>query len=85
MNLEDVLTLVRAGFTAEQVAAMVRAPAPAPAPTPALTLENVGKLLDDKLTRYTANMQAANIQASTQPPEETVDSILASIIRPPRG
>ena len=38
MNYNDILTLARAGFTAQQIAALQQlapAPAPAPAPTPA--------------------------------------------------
>lgn len=106
MDVNDILALAKAGFTADQIAMMLQAapaptpapePAPTPAPEPSLTpapepapepapdyslraaLADVTKELQD--LRRSAVM--GNILGSQQPPEQSVDDILAEIINPP--
>ena len=119
MNINDVLTLARAGFSAEQIAAMYTAPtnqtpatsvatappivasapvaanpdpapavanpAPAPAPAPAESYaESFAAIMRDLASVKNA-VQNGAIMATSLPPAETVDSILASIINPKEG
>ena len=83
---EDILTLSKAGFNAQQIAGLsmiqnqtapAHAPAPAPAPAP------VDPVLQE-LQKLTGLMQMQNINNINQPPKsETPEDILASIINPP--
>ena len=81
MNIADVVTLARAGFTAEQIARMYATPAPvaqvAPAPDNNPVME--------QLKMLTNTLQANAILNSNQPKPETVDDILASIINPTKA
>ena len=108
MDVNDILALAKAGFTADQITMMLQAapavtpapepapepartptpePAPEPAPTPApepddslrAALADVTKELQD--LRRSAVL--GNILGSQQPPEQSVDDILAEIINPP--
>ena len=84
-NNEDILILAKAGFNAQQIAAlnMVGAtPAPAPAPAPApqgATVDDVLKSVKD----LTATMQNGFILGTPQPKPVTAEDILANIINPP--
>ena len=96
MTNEDILTLAKAGFTAQQIAALSAvqpkaepAPAPAldPAPAPAVpapepqTIEQVLAAVNG----LNKNVQQALLAGSSQPasPVETTEQILANIINPP--
>ena len=105
MNYEDIILLVKAGYTRDQIAAM-QAPAPAPAPaptqepapTPAPTpapaeppappqpqgLEDLSQMLAAEFAKLNDAIVKANLQQAQQPPQESVDDILASIINPPQ-
>ncbi len=94
MTRDDILTLARAGFSAEQIAALSTiqpalapapdpVPAPAPDPVPAPAPSSVDALLA-KLGVLTDTIQANGINGSNQPKQETADDILAAIIAPPR-
>ena len=76
MTREDILTLAKAGFTANQIAALNNVgtqPAPAPAaPAPA----------EDPLTQILGALQVNAINATQQPAVQTTDDILAEIINP---
>ena len=80
MNIADVVTLARAGFTADQIARMYATPAPvaqvAPAPNNPVM---------EQLKLLTNTLQANAILNSNQPKQETVDDILASIINPTKA
>lgn len=92
MEINDIIALAKAGFDANSIAKLaalpaVQLPAPAPAPAPApgamagtVTGAVTGDLLESMLNQM---QQRANLAAAQQPPAESVDSILASIINPP--
>ena len=112
MTLNDVLTLARAGFTAQQISALAAGPAPAPAaadaapapaaagpapapaaadpapapaaadPAPAPAADPIAALTG-KLDALTAAIQANGLANAKQPPQQTPDDIIASIIAPP--
>lgn len=116
MKLEDILILAKAGFTAEQIAALTNEAAPAqpaapeqsaapaqpaapaapaqpaapaaPAPAPAQELPrpsdpNEGyKQMMDAISELSSTIKASNIMGSSQPAQQSVDDILASIINP---
>ena len=89
MTLQDVLTLARAGFTAEQIGALggiAPAPEPAPAPDPAPTKPDPYEAIMAELGGLRQQIQQSNLAAAQQPatPELSGDQILANIIAPPR-
>lgn len=102
MNYEDIILLVKAGYTRDQIAAMqAPAPTPAPAPAPALTseptpapaepeppkpqgIEDLSQMLAAEFAKLNDAIVKANLQQAQQPPQESVDDILASIINPPQ-
>lgn len=98
MNYEDVILLVKAGYTRDQIAAM-QAPAPAdpkaepvpaeppadpPAPPKPQGLEDLSQMLSAEFAKLNDAIVKANLQQAQQPPQESVDDILASIINPPQ-
>ena len=102
MNYEDIILLVKAGYTRDQIAAM-QAPAtptpaeppapPAPAepakpaePTPPKPqgIEDLSQMLSAEFAKLNDAIVKANLQQAQQPPQESVDDILASIINPPQ-
>lgn len=110
MNFNDILALAKAGFTAEQIAAMYAAPATAPAtntpaesavpavpvatapPTPAsapvATVQHEADpfaAIMREMASIKSAMQSGAILSTSQPPAESVESILASIINPKEG
>ena len=103
MNYEDIILLVKAGYTRDQIAAM-QAPAqtapaepaqaapaeptpasPAdPAPTKPRGIEDLSQMLAAEFAKLNDAIVKANLQQAQQPPQESVDDILASIINPPQ-
>lgn len=90
MTTEDVLALARAGFTAQQIAALgqVTTPSPSPSPAPATATDNGTGMDANEVVQKAANqivtqLQALGINQSNQPPVQTTNDILASIINPP--
>ena len=102
MNYEDIILLVKAGYTRDQIAAMQApaptptlepAPAQAPEPTPAPAepephkpqgIEDLSQMLAAEFAKLNDAIVKANLQQAQQPPQESVDDILASIINPPQ-
>lgn len=94
VNANDVLTLAKAGFTAQQIAALsslTGQPAPAepqpaqpqPAqPAPPAPDGGVSAMLE-KLGVLTEAIQANGLLNANQPKPQTTDDILAAIIAPP--
>ena len=99
MDINDILTLTKAGFTAKDISALLsaqsgqepeKAQAQEPEKAQAQEPEKGGAMAAvlDRLDRLTANLQALAIANSKQPysdPGEDVDKILASIINPTGG
>lgn len=94
MNYEDIILLVKAGYTRDQIAAM-QAPTPTPAPEPAPApeeseppkpqgIEDLSQMLAAEFAKLNDAIVKANLQQAQQPPQESVDDILASIINPPQ-
>ena len=104
MNYEDIILLVKAGYTRDQIAAM-QAPDPTPAPAPAPPalaeppappapaepappkpkgIEDLSQMLAAEFAKLNDAIVKANLQQAQQPPQESVDDILASIINPPQ-
>ena len=110
MNYEDIILLVKAGYTRDQIAAMQApaptpapalapaptptpdpAPAPGPSPAPAEPapskpqgIEDLSQMLAAEFAKLNDAIVKANLQQAQQPPQESVDDILASIINPPQ-
>ena len=100
MNYEDIILLVKAGYTRDQIAAMQAPQAPAeppapPAPAPAEPpappapakpqgLGDLSQMLAAEFAKLNDAIVKANLQQAQQPPQESVDDILASIINPPQ-
>ena len=95
MNIDDILTLAKAGYTAEQISALARgisntpaepAPAPAPAepaPVSAPAVNSNAELLDAiKGLETTIKGLAVATISQPAPKTESVDDIIASIINP---
>lgn len=96
MKKEDIITLAKAGFTAQQIAQLAAdgpeaapaAPDPAPAapeqaPAPAVNPDLVQQLLD-RFDGIENKLQRAALRNTQQDlNEDTADKILASIINPP--
>ena len=81
---DDILTLAKAGFTANQIIALGSIQAPAPAPVaPVAPAPDPFQQLFEQMTGIKQAIQSSNIQNSTiatQP--QSTDDILASIIQP---
>lgn len=99
MNMTELMKLVDAGFTKQEILQLAGAaqepkeepksepapqPEPEPAPQPAPQPAYDMTALLAKMDEMTKAVQASNIAAGRQPQPETADDILAAIIRPPR-
>lgn len=99
-TLDDILTLAKAGFNAEQIGALLQPaqdPAPQPEPQPAPQPEAqpaqeaaaqpdpYAKLMEE-LGQIKAQIQQSNRSQAQQPEQQklTGDQILANIIAPPK-
>lgn len=99
MNANDVLTLAKAGFTAQQIAALSSLtgqpapaepqpappqPAPPAPPAPPTPAPDGGvSAMLEKLGVLTKAIQANGLLNANQPKPQTTDDILAAIIAPP--
>ena len=78
---EEILTLAKAGFTAQQIAGLSMV-ANQPVPTPAQPVDPVLA----ELQKLTGLVQGSNIMNVNQPKVQTPEEILAEIINPaPKG
>ena len=92
---EEILTLAKAGFTAQQIAGLsmvANQPVPTPAqpvPTPAQPVPTPAQPVDPvlaELQKLTGLVQSNNIINVNQPKVQTPEEILAEIINPaPKG
>lgn len=98
MKAEEILTLVRAGFTRADLAALgvvqpgdkpaekpVEKPVEKPAEKPAEKPVDVASIVSQAVTAAVAEMQKNNMLGASQPKTESVDDILAQIIAPTGG
>lgn len=85
---EDILTLSKAGFTAQQIAGLSMV-ANQPVPTPAQPVPTPAQPVDPvlaELQKLTGLVQGSNIMNVNQPKVQTPEEILAEIINPaPKG
>lgn len=95
MTAKDILALVNAGFTKEEIAKMAKAdstdpepkkteeqkPDPKPEEKPEQKAQETS--LEQKFNMLMEKLNSAPFLGATQPEEETVDDIIASIINPP--
>ena len=92
---EEILTLAKAGFTAQQIAGLsmvANQPIPTlaqPVPTPAQPVPTPAQPVDPvlaELQKLTGLVQGSNIMNVNQPKVQTPEEILAEIINPaPKG
>lgn len=91
-DANDILTLCKAGFTAQQIAGLSALaakpePAPAPAPEPVPAPAPVEPPKEDpvllELQKLTGLMQSGALAQTQQPEPLTPEQILAEIINPP--
>lgn len=90
---DDILTLARAGFTAQQIGALnavqtTPVPTAQPVQTPVPTAQPVQTTpvqasQDDMLSKILGAIQTNAINQTSQPERQTTDDILAEIINPP--
>lgn len=97
-TIEKVLALANAGYTKDEISQLLSAgdpeqqpeptpepePAPQPAPQPEPQQVTGMDALNARLDKLIQRMEQESINRSQQPPKETTDDILASIIRPTR-
>ena len=81
MNFDDILTLARAGFTAEQISKISQLHQLSQPVQPVQPVQPENDVAA-QIAALTAAIQANGIMQSNQPKTETVDDILASIINP---
>lgn len=97
MNVSDILTLAKAGFTAEQIGKLMQigapapvpapAPAPVPAPAPAPAQDNTQEQFDkvfQQIANLTGIVQKGNLQNTQVDNSKTLtaEDVLSEIIRP---
>ena len=82
MKAEEILTLVRAGFTRADLTALgVVQPVDKPVDKPV----DVASIVSQAVAVTVAEMQKNNMLGAAQPKTESVDDILAQIIAPNGG
>lgn len=90
MSVEDIVALARAGYTAEQIEEMGGTqpepqPEPQPDPQPETKADGMGqtaqKILEE-LAGMRKAFEASNISNTSQPRNQDVNEVLASIIAP---
>lgn len=100
INLDNVLALARAGYSRDEISALLTAqpasesaPAPVPAPDPEPQPAPAPQPdpapaqpdgIQQRLDQVLEELRAAAIRQTVQPHQETPDEILAQIIRPKR-
>ena len=92
MQIEDLLTLCKAGFSAEQIATLTKEKKPQEPPKkkpeqePSKNPPDSSAELLKAISALTAKIETLNIQnAHMQEQEQSVDDILASVICPNGG
>ena len=93
MTTNELLELVRAGFTKEEIAQITKAETKEEKPVEKVEekqkqgeqkTDPVTTTLEQKFDMLMEKLEASNFMGANQPKEETVDDIIASIINPPQ-
>ena len=91
MQYTEIIKLLDAGYTREEILAMKDEPTPEPTPEPDPTPEpeetgmsDLVKEMRDALSEMRKEFTALNIMSSRQPEEKTPEDIIANIINPTR-
>lgn len=90
MKYDEIIKLLDAGYTRDEILAMKDEPEPEPTPEPEpAPADNSGmpdliKEMRDAFSEMRKEFTAMNIMASRQPEEKSTDEILANIINPTR-
>ena len=93
MTTNELLELVRAGFTKAEIAQITKAETKTTEPAKKVEEEQkqgeqktdpVTTSLEQKFDMLMEKLEASNFMNANQPKEETVDDIIASIINPPQ-
>ena len=96
MSVENILALAKAGYTAEQIEAMDGAqpepqtepqpePQPRPEPLPEPRTDGINRTAEkilEELAGMRKAFEASNISNTSQPKNQDVNEVLASIIAP---
>ena len=83
---DDILTLARAGFTAQQIGALnsvSATPEQPKAEQPKAEQPKAEQTQGDMLSKILGAIQSNAINQTSQPERQTTDDILAEIINPP--
>ena len=92
MTTNELLELVRAGFTKAEIAQITKAETKEEKPAEKVEekqeqgeqkTDPVSTTLEQKFDMLMEKLEASNFMNANQPKEETVDDIIASIINPP--
>ena len=91
MNYNEIIKLLDAGYTREDILAMneepTREPEPTPEPTPEPADNGMSELVKEMREAFSEmrkEFTAMNIMASRQPEEKTPEDVIANIINPTR-
>ena len=91
MQYTEIIKLLDAGYTRDEILAMKDEPTPEPIPEPEPTPEpaengmsDLVKEMRDAFSEMRKEFTAFNIMSSRQPEEKTPEDIIANIINPTR-
>ena len=85
MKYEEIIKLLDAGYSRDEIIAMKDEPTPEPTPEPDDNgMSDLVKEMRDAFSEMKKEFTAMNIMASRQPEEKTPEDIIANIINPTR-
>lgn len=93
MQYTEIIKLLDAGYTRDEILAMKDEPTPEPTPEPTLEptpepaengMSDLVKEMRDAFSEMRKEFTAFNIMSSRQPEEKTPEDIMATIINPTR-
>ena len=83
MQLNDIIAMCNAGFSAKQIASMVELETQQTAAAPQIQQTAAAPQIQQQFNEILAAIRGSNLNAAEQPQQQTSDQILASIINPP--
>ena len=85
MQYTEIIKLLDAGYSREEILAMKDEPTPEPTPEPEVAgMSDLVKEMRDAFSEMRKEFTALNIMSSRQPEEKTPEDIIANIINPTR-